>query len=348
MAYAKPTLAELIEAARADIEAQNPRLDAHATNSVASVLAHVQAAGLHAVYGYLDWVAKQILPDESDKEVLERQAGLRDLAYLDPVAATGPVIVAGTADAVLPADTILQSSAGIEYRVTADAVVGSNAAVEAVEPGEAGNLAAGSRLTLQVPVDGIQGALLVGADGLTGGADQESVEHLRQRLLQIMRAPPQGGAEADYVKWALEAHPSVTRVWVSDEDGPPYVNVRIVCDEAVDGPAPSAAVLEAVQAKLDAEKPVAARPTALSPTFDDITISIQLDPDELAVREAVEAELADLFRREAEPGGTIPLSHINEAISIAVGEYDHAVTVPNADIVSATGHMPRFAGVTWL
>ena len=56
-----------------------------------------------------------------------------------------------------------------------------------------------------------------------------------------------------------------------------------------------------------------------------------------AVQDAVEAELQDLIRRETEPGGTLLVSHIREAISTSAGETDHDLTSPTADVtVQAT------------
>lgn len=348
MPYAKPSLPDLIEDARADIEAHLPEVDAHATNSVANVLSHVQAGGLHGLYGFLDWLSRQILPDTCDADILVRRAAQRGQTYLPAVNATGPLSVAGTNGAVLPADTILQASNGQQYRVVADAAVGTDAIVVATEAGAAGNLPAGARLALLSPVAGVQGTLTVAPAGLTGGADIESTERLRQRHLELLRMPPQGGSLSDYAQWAREAHPDVTRVWPSDENGPPYVLVRFVCDDLADGPIPPAAVVQAVQDYITMKRPVTARPTVLAPIADPVTLSISLVPDTLAVRDAVEAELRDLFRRKAEPGGRIPLSHIREAISIAAGEEDHQVVSPAADIVSAVGHFPILAGVTWL
>jgi uncharacterized phage protein gp47/JayE len=67
----------------------------------------------------------------------------------------------------------------------------------------------------------------------------------------------------------------------------------------------------------------------------------------VAVREQVAAELSDLLRREAEPGGTILISHIREAISTAVGEVDHVVVSPVANVAHAPHEMPVTGEITW-
>jgi uncharacterized phage protein gp47/JayE len=78
----------------------------------------------------------------------------------------------------------------------------------------------------------------------------------------------------------------------------------------------------------------------------DLTIT-GLTPDTAAVRAAIEAEIIDLLRREAVPGGTILLSHLREAISIAAGEADHALTIPAANVTHATGELAVLGTITW-
>ena len=49
--------------------------------------------------------------------------------------------------------------------------------------------------------------------GIAGGADEQSDLLLLQRVLARLRQPPHGGADFDYIRWALEV-PGVTRAWV--------------------------------------------------------------------------------------------------------------------------------------
>jgi uncharacterized phage protein gp47/JayE len=65
------------------------------------------------------------------------------------------------------------------------------------------------------------------------------------------------------------------------------------------------------------------------------------------VQAAIQAELQDLLRREAEPGGTILLSHIRAAISAAAGESDYALATPSADITNTIGRMSTMGEITW-
>ena len=63
--------------------------------------------------------------------------------------------------------------------------------------------------------------------------------------------------------------------------------------------------------------------------------------------DAVEAELADLIRRESEPGGTLLVSHIREAISTSAGETDHVLTSPTADVVEQATEIATYGMTTF-
>ena len=197
------------------------------------------------------------------------------------------------------------------------------------------------------PIAGVQSQAQVAAGGLTGGADIEVDTALRARLLARIRQPPHGGALHDYVAWALEI-PGITRVWpVAGELGVGTVTVRFVRDDDTD-PIPDAAEVVALQAHLDAVRPVTAQVFAVAPIPVALDLQIRLTPNSTTVQAAVTAELQDLLRREAEPGATLLLSHIREAISIATGETDHELLAPVANVEHAAGEMPVLGTITWL
>ena len=95
-------------------------------------------------------------------------------------------------------------------------------------------------------------------------------------------------------------------------------------------------------------RPVTADVTVFAPTAVPMNFTIELTPSDATTKAAVIAELEDLILREAEPGGTILLSHINEAISLAAGETDHILTVPSADVTVTTTQISTMGTVTWV
>jgi len=349
MPFARPSLPDLIARAAADIEAGLPGTDARLRRSNLAVLARMHAGAVHGLYGYLDWLAHQLMIDTSETVFLDRQASIWGVRRVPAAFASGLVSVTGTSGVVVPAGTGMQRSDGVAYTTTADATLASGAAlvpVAAVDAGLAGNAAAGTQMAFVQPVAGVASAGVVAAGGLVQGADRETDDALRARTLARVQQAPMGGAQADYVAWALEV-PGVTRAWCYPlEGGPGKVVVRFVRD-ADTSLIPDAAEVAAVQAYIDERRPVCAQVTVAAPVADALAMSIQLTPNTAAVRAAVQAELADVIRREAVPGGTLLLSHLREAISVAAGETNSVLTAPTADVAHAAGHMPVLGTITW-
>ena len=305
----------------------------------------------YGLYGYLDWIAQQILPDTADEETLERIANLR---LNQPRKAAQPAEgVAGftaAAGRVVDVDTVMKANDGRAYRVTASVttVVGTNIArVEAVDAGTLGNIDAGTVLTLIQPVEGLVSTFTVLAPGLVGGIAQESVESLRARVVRSYRVVPHGGSKDDYETWALEC-PGVTRAWCRrNYMGPGTVGVFFMRD-GDSNPIPDAAQLTEVRDYIEQLRPVTAELYVIPPVAVPVPYRIRLTPDTGAVRAAVEAQLIDLHSREAGLGDALLLTHIAEAISRSTGETDHKLIAPAANVAAAANQLLTYGGCTWL
>jgi uncharacterized phage protein gp47/JayE len=202
-------------------------------------------------------------------------------------------------------------------------------------------------LSLVSPVSGVQ-AQASAALGLAGGTDTETDASLRQRLLLRIRKPPKGGAADDYEGWALDYCPGVTRAWTSPKElGTGTVTLRFVMDATYADGIPQAEDVAMVQAVLETLRPVTAELYVVAPVPQALGLSIRLTPDLASVRAAVEAELLDMLRSEAVPGGTILISHVREAISIALGETDHVLLAPTEDVVCAAGEIAVVGDIDW-
>lgn len=349
MPFARPSLTDLIDRAAADIEAGLPGADARLRRSNLGVLARMHAAGVHGLYGYLEWLARQLMVDTAETVFLDRFAGIWGVLRRPAAFASGNVTVAGTDGVVVPAGTQLQRSDGVAYATAADATVVGGVAVlpvAAVDAGAAGNAGPGTQMTLVQPISGLAGTGVVAAGGITQGAERETDEALRARIEARIQQPPMGGSAADYVAWALEV-PGVTRAWCYPlENGVGTVVVRFVRDDDA-SMIPDAAEVATVQAYIAERRPVTAQATVLAPTAVALDMTIQLTPNTAAVRTAVQAELADLLRREATPGGTILLSHLREAISVAAGETNNVLVTPTADVTRTAGQITVLGTITW-
>lgn len=345
MPFDTPSLPELISRTQGDLASDSLR------RSDAQVLARTLSGTAYGLYGYLDWIAEQILPDKADEETLERIAALRlNQPRNAAQAAEGAVSFSAAAGAVVDADVVLQAADGRMYRVTTGVttVAGVNTTtIEAVDSGTLGNADPGLALTLVQPVSGVINAFTVIAPGLSGGIARESIESLRARVIRSYRVIPHGGSADDYETWALE-FPGVTRAWCRGNYlGPGTVGLFVMRDNDP-VPVPSPAQLLEIKNYIEPLRPVTAEVYVLAPTKKLVLYSIHPVPDTTAVRAAITASLIDLHEREAGLGDKLLISHIREAISRAAGETDHTLTLPASDVPAATNELLTFGGITWL
>lgn len=295
-------------------------------------LAFVQATGLHGAYRYLrDFIARQAVPVSSAGTFLDGWLSTYGMARKEAAAATGTVSGTGVSASLLPAGTLMQDASGRQFSVTVDAaVVGGvvSATVVATVAGAAQNLAADTALTLVSPVVGIDAAF-VATTGLSGGADVETDAEAVYRLQQRLSSEPMGGSPADYARWALQV-PGITRAWgVRNPAGPTSAGVIIMADGNPSPGLPTTAQRDQVANYIrDPKRGPPDELFVIIPTPVVINVVVNLSPDTAAIRAGVTAALADLFFREAVPGGSIPHSHMTEAISSVVGEYNHTISAP--------------------
>lgn len=350
MPFSRPPLQTLIDRVIADFESRLPGADARLRRSNLNVLSRIHASAAHSLYGFLDWISRQVFPDTAEAENLERWATIWSIPRRAAAFAIGQATATGTNGIVIPAATRFKRADGIEYETDAEVTIAigtATVALTAIEAGQNGNTSASTALTLATPIAGLNAAATVAVGGITNGADTETDASLRARLLKRIQQPPHGGAKYDYEAWALEVA-GVTRAWVyPGELGLGTVTVRFVRDDDA-SIIPDVAEVAAVQAYIDALRPVTAALTVVAPVAVPRAFTVQLTPNTQTVRDAVTAELTDLIRRESEPGGTILLSHIREAISIASGETNHVLSVPAADVTHTPGQMATMGAITWL
>lgn len=340
--FPRPTLAALRLQARNNLATALPDYDPTLPRSILSALADSLAGLLHHQYGYLDWIARQTIPDMAEAEYLDRWCRIVGLQRKAPGPARGSATLAGATGTAIAAGTRLIRSDGAAYLTDADATISAGTvilAITAEAPGPDGNAPAGGTLALSTAIPGALNTATISPAGLTGGAAAEPDDALRERLRARLAATPQGGAAADYVAWALTV-PGVTRAWAYPGNrGAGTVDVSFAMDGRADI-IPLAGDVAAVQAVIDLRRPVTADSVVFAPVAAPLAVTITgLSPGTAAVRAAIQAELAAQIARDAQPGGTIRRSRLIEAVSRAAGEAFHTMTVPPADVVHAPGHI---------
>jgi uncharacterized phage protein gp47/JayE len=349
MPFSRPTLDEIIRRNLADAASRlTGTVGTVLRRSVLGVIMRMLSGASHLLHGHIDWVSRQIIPDTAESEYLNRWANIWGVYRLGGAQSVGTVTVSGTVGSSATAGAILQRADGVQYTIDSTVVIpggGSiTAAVTAVLAGSTGDADNTVSLSFVSPLAGINTTAPV--ISIAGGADVESDDALRARLVARISNPPQGGSESDYEQWALSVA-GVTRAWVTPlEMGPGTVTVRFVRD----GDAsiyPDAGEVAAVEAYIDARRPVTADVYVVAPNNAPLNFTIQISPNNASVQAAITAELRDLIFRQASPGGTLLISHINEAVSIAMGEGDHIMVTPTANVVSAPGDLVSLGTITF-
>lgn len=347
MPFNRPSLEEIVARVQTDIEGALEGADARLRRSVENALSLALGGASHTLHAHLDWSAAQLFPDSAEREHVVRHAGVYGLTRKPPTAAQGYVTITGVNGSVSPSGTLRQRAGATVYEQLGDATITGGAAtilVRATTKGIGTNAEAGTVLSLVSPVVGVAAEGEVDVDGITGGVDEEKIEELRARLLARMRLLPQGGGAGDYVQWALEM-PGVTRAWERALwAGPGRVGVAFLMNGAV----PDSGQLEAMRVHLQARAPLTVEVVVFAPSFVATDFTIACTPNTLAVRNAVEAELAALFEREADLGSTIYLSRSNAAIAAAPGLHHHVMSSPLVDQTATASELRTLGTVNFV
>ena len=360
MPFQRPSLSELIDRARQDINAKLPGADSRLRHSNLRVVGDTMAGLNHLTYGRLQWLATQVIPDTAESQYLERWANIFSIYRKTASRAGGRFRFIGANGTNIPAGTLLQTGDRIEYQTKNLAIIANGEALvegEARDPGAQGNNLANVKLSMITAIPGIQSEVTL-AEDFVGGADEESDDDLRDRLLFFLRQRPHGGAAHDYVIWATEV-PGVTRAWVYPlELGPGTVTVRFMMDEvrATDGGIPQGTGspdysddLKLVFDHVNFLRPVTAEFYVAAPIPMPVDVTIQyLRPNTAEVQAQAIAELKDMFLRLTEPAGILYRSWIWNAVSEAAGEDSHQIVAPAADVMPGIGHIPVLGTVTFL
>lgn len=336
MPFTRPTLSQLRQQSRAAIASKLPGSDGTLRRSFIGVIADTLAGLVNGLYGFLDYCADQLFPQTQDNYFLLREGALFGLTPFPAVPSSGKANFTGVEGTPVPDKTPLTDSLGNPYQTVGAVNLGAGATdipVVALTGGADGNLASGAPLTLFTGISGVDGTAFVDSDGFTGGVDAETMDAFRARVISRMQNPPGGsGTKADYEKWALEV-PGVTRATANGlERGAGTVNIRFVMDGRAD-PIPLSADIAAVQASIDASRPLTDDALAAAPTGTsvDYTLSDALVP--AASRPAVAAALAELHRDLAIGDGLSIQSQAVPGIASVSGiKKGVFLTSPNADI----------------
>jgi len=372
-----PTLADCVTSVQNDVNAALPGADSRIRRRATRALAMALGGVNWLLYKFALSISNEILPDLASAAGVRRWRKLWGLPDVAGERANGTTQFTGTPATVIPTATPVVRANGFVYVTLAPATISgggiANVAIEAVDAGAAGNAETGVALYLSSPIAGVNTENLVQSPGLTGGVDDEGTESERDRVLDRMSDPPEGGAVSDFVQWTKEAVANTREVYVYPNT--PVlgeVTIRFIVEPGPTGDPllaiPSSA--EVLAARLyvrgdpsaspfpyaDAKSPaplIGDRITIPEITAQGIAVEItNLDPDTPEVRAAVEDSLQAMMLQKARPGGTLKVSQFWGAIDAAPGEDSHELTGIDggtpADVTIGADNFPYLSGVVYL
>jgi uncharacterized phage protein gp47/JayE len=334
--------------------------DARSPNSVLGATTRIVGMSTYGVYMGQAAEANELWPDTA-VDNLTRLAGIKGLS-LDPATpASFNATLAATGALDVPVETQATGPNDLTYQTTADVSVTAAGTLTAnwvcLTAGSAGTLAAGATLTLVSPIAGLsaQTATVVGDDDLTAGEDEETLDHLRARLLLKWRSDAAAGNSADWAGWTQAVLPLIQYVSVFPRwAGIGNVGIAV----ALSGPAaPTTAQINTITAALsDPDQcPVCAVPIVFAAPLVPVNVTLHLVPDTAANRAAAIAALGTYFLQDASianpaiaNSGIIELSRMNAAISAGDGEWGHDLIAPATDITVAAGSLPVLGSVSFV
>ena len=260
MPYQLPTTQEQFEIFLANLEARLNQTSPLNDKAFNRVLAAMEAMGFTSLAKFAAYNVKQVLAITAfgdGLDVLGAEYGVtRKAAEATVLTATLP----GTNGTVIP-QTIdfIGEANGVRYFLDSSETIGTPTSgvaeltMTAETLGVVGNLQAGDTLAIGTQVAGAETVATVAV--ITGqtvailntGAEEETDEAYRVRILDEIRAVSGGGNAADYRSWAQEvagiarAYPFPgLPIWTQAESSPPDRTVYIEADDTIniDGVAP--------------------------------------------------------------------------------------------------------------
>jgi uncharacterized phage protein gp47/JayE len=318
-------LADMKEAVRDDVDKREGSI-------VHDMLA--PPAQEHEMIGYiLEAILELGFADTSQAEYLERRTAEQYVDREDAVAATGALVITGDNGTELLAGTRIPLADGTavlttEYSVIANGAITVPAVAEI--PGEAGNIAAGALFVPDVP--GV--ASVSNTVAFSGGVDIESDEDLKARYFLRIRKPITSGNEYHYQLMATSvAGVSAARVYpLWNGNG----TVKVVVLDT-NGRAPAQTIVDAVLARIQAERIIGATPTVIAVTEVPINIAATVTlAGGLLPADVQAAVVANISAYLAQAGTLVRYSQVANAIIDTENVLDYSGLTINGSTANVT------------
>ena len=326
-------LPEIRDAILRDIKNQHPQAFTH-TDSDNYIRASATASAIEGNYQFAQYVLKQMLVTTADGEYLEAHGANYGIYRKTATAASGQVEFAGTAGSIVPIGTLLQltlaDDSNLFFTTTETATIDASgkAVAHAIcqSVGVIGNRDANTVVQLSSAPFGVDSTAVLLS--MHGGSEKESIENLRDRILDRKRNPPAGGNAHDYYVWAMRVD-GVHKAFVYPlRRGLGTVDIVILGEDGL----PSQETIKKCQQYIDSVRPVTAKNSVvIAPTPTPVNVSIQIKLDGSVTKTKVEEYVITTIKSYFDgfaPAQTFIKSQLETLISHVPGVFDRKVFIP--------------------
>lgn len=316
-----------------------------------AVRLYAVAAQIYGLYVQAEWVDRQCFPQTAAGEFLDKHAQLRGLARRQATAAQGTIRfstdAAAATDLVVPAGTVCLTAGAVRFETTQEAVLeAGETAVDvparAVEPGAAGNAAAGTIRAMAVAPVGVSGC--TNPAGFSGGTDEEEDEALRARVLETYQRMPNGANAAFYQQGAMSFPQVAAASVIPRPRGVGSVDVVITTAAGV----PDQSLLTEVEDYFEARREIAVDVQVKAPEVEPITVTARVQPEEgrdcESVCQAAEQAVQSWFDGRL-LGQDVLRAKLGDIIFSVDGVKNYVLDAPAADVTVDSGTLPRLTSV---
>lgn len=275
------------------LQSLKPSINVNDPNSDFVIRGNVFAAFVSGVYGDQAKVDGDTYFSTARPESLTLHGLDLNLPQSPATIATSPgVQVTGTDGTIVnPGDlSLVYLPTGLLYTNTTGGTVSGGVltvSAQANSAGQIGNVSVGSTLQIVSPPTGIQTTATL-TSAMADGADAETPDAYRSRLLNRLQQPPSGGNANDYRNFAFAADPSVRTALVRRFGrGLGTVDIYITTgttdiDTAVTQGlsivrVPSSGTISTVQAYYNAQAPITDCPMVYGPTQINQNVTLKID-----------------------------------------------------------------------
>lgn len=309
------------------------------------------AAELQALEMQADWVLDQSFPQTAQGVYLDRHGSMRGLKRLGATRSGGvlrfSVETPPAMDITIQAGTVCMTAEEVRVQTTEEVVLQKgdlsvDARAEAVEAGTGGNVVPGAvRFLTACP---LAVTSVTNPNAFTGGADEESDDSFRSRILESYQRLPNGANTAWYETTAMN-YPGVTAAKaIGREDGPGTVNVYVTGENG----APDEDLLNGLQAELQEKREIAVTVNVLPPTTRKVNVDVAVTPKEGADKDAVlksaRQAITDFFSGRL-LGRAVLLAELGNKLYDLEGVENYRFTAPETDIPANSKVLPELGNL---